>query len=43
MTRPGTKTAAFKQALPLCVPIMAGFVFLGITCGVYSSSLGLPW
>ncbi|MBM6786580.1 AzlC family ABC transporter permease [Collinsella tanakaei] len=43
VTRPGTKTAAFKQALPLCVPIMAGFVFLGITCGVYSSSLGLPW
>ena len=43
MTQPGTKTAAFREALPLSIPIMAGFVFLGITCGVYSSSLGLPW
>ena len=43
MAQPGTKTAAFREALPLSIPIMAGFVFLGITCGVYSSSLGLPW
>ena len=39
----GTKTAAFRQALPLSFPIMAGFIFLGITCGMYASSLGLPW
>lgn len=43
MARAGTKTAAFRTAIPLSVPIMAGFVFLGITCGVYASSLGLPW
>lgn len=41
--RGGTKTAAFKAALPLSIPIMAGFIFLGITCGMYTSSLGLPW
>lgn len=43
MAQPGTRMAAFRTALPLSVPIMAGFVFLGITCGVYASSLGLPW
>lgn len=43
MAQTGTKMAAFKQALPLSFSIMAGFVFLGITCGMYSSSLGLPW
>lgn len=43
MAEPGTKAAAFKQALPLCAPIMAGFILLGITCGMYASSLGLPW
>lgn len=43
MAHGGTKTAAFRAAAPLSAPIMAGFVFLGITCGMYSSSLGLPW
>ncbi|MBM6952907.1 AzlC family ABC transporter permease [Enorma phocaeensis] len=32
-----------RAAFPLTVPILAGFVFLGITCGIYAGSLGLPW
>lgn len=39
---PGTKTAALKAAFPLTLPILASFVFLGITCGIYATSLGLP-
>ena len=35
--------AALRAAAPLSSPIMAGFVFLGVTCGVYTVSLGLPW
>ena len=34
---------ALKAAWPLTVPILAGFVVTGITCGVFSVSLGLPW
>ncbi len=33
---------AFVAAFPYTVPIMAGFVFLGLACGIYSHSLGLP-
>ena len=36
-------TRALKAAFPLTVPILAGFIFLGITCGVYAQTLGLPW
>lgn len=43
MAQPGTKTAALKAAAPLAAPIMAGFIFLGMTCGVYTVSLGIPW
>ena len=39
----GTRLAALRAAFPLTIPILAGFVFLGITCGIYSISLGLPW
>lgn len=34
---------ALRAALPPTAPILAGFVFLGITCGIYAHSLGLPW
>lgn len=40
---PGVRTAALKAAFPYTIPILAGFVFLGMTCGIYSISLGLPW
>lgn len=33
---------ALVAAFPYTVPIMAGFVFLGLACGIYSHSLGLP-
>lgn len=35
--------AATKAAFPPTIPILAGFIFLGITCGIYAGSLGLPW
>ena len=35
--------AAFKAAFPLTIPIMAGFLFLGLTCGIFAESLGLAW
>lgn len=35
--------AALKAAFPYTVPILAGFLFLGATSGVYAGSLGLPW
>ena len=33
---------ALAAAFPLTLPIMAGFVFLGLACGVYAHALGLP-
>ena len=41
--RRGERLRALKAAFPYTIPILAGFVFLGITCGIYSISLGLPW
>lgn len=38
-----TASSPFREALARTAPIMAGFLFLGITCGVYTISLGLPW
>ena len=35
--------AAFKAAFPLTIPILAGFLFLGLTCGIFAESLGLAW
>lgn len=39
----GTKTKAFKAAFPYTLPIMAGFLFLGIAYGVYMRSLGFSF
>lgn len=39
----GAWAPALRAAFPHTIPILAGFVFLGITCGIYSISLGLPW
>ena len=36
-------TSAFRAAFPLALPILAGFLLTGITCGIYTTSLGLPW
>lgn len=41
--KPHAISSALRAATPPTLPILAGFVFLGITCGVYSVSLGLPW
>ena len=38
-----TIAAAFKAAFPLTIPILAGFLFLGLTCGIFAESLGLAW
>ncbi|MDD5874732.1 MAG: hypothetical protein PUC78_02485 [Baileyella intestinalis] len=37
-----TPTAALKRAFPLTLPVMAGYVFLGITYGVLMVSKGMP-
>ncbi|QWT17333.1 AzlC family ABC transporter permease [Collinsella sp. zg1085] len=42
MTRTNIK-AAFQAALPHTIPIVAGFLLTGITCGIFSVMLGLPW
>lgn len=34
---------AFRYAFPLTVPICAGFLFLGISYGLYATDQGLPW
>lgn len=36
------KTDALKAAFPHTVPVMTGFVFLGITYGIYAGTSGLP-
>ena len=38
-----TIAAALKAAFPLTIPILAGFLFLGLTCGIFAESLGLAW
>ena len=35
--------SALRVAFPLTVPTLAGFLLTGATCGIYASSLGLPW
>lgn len=35
--------SALRVAFPLTVPILAGFLLTSATCGIYASSLGLPW
>ncbi|MBE6469264.1 MAG: hypothetical protein E7001_04740 [Coriobacteriaceae bacterium] len=43
--RPGAHPAvpALVAAFPLTVPILAGFLLTGITCGIFAVLLGLPW
>lgn len=36
----GRKTKALKAAFPFTLPILAGFLFLGITYGIYMNTLG---
>lgn len=36
----GVKAKAAKAAFPYTIPILAGFLFLGIAYGVYMNSLG---
>lgn len=37
------KNDAFRYAFPLTVPICVGFLFLGISYGLYAVGQGLPW
>lgn len=39
----GHQCSALRTAFPLTVPILAGFLLTGATCGIYTTSLGLPW
>lgn len=39
----GTKTRAFKAALPNTIPIFAGFWFLGLTYGIYMNTSGFSF
>ena len=36
------KRLAFQAAFPYTVPILAGFLFLGISYGIYMHALGFP-
>jgi len=38
----GSKIAALKAAFPKTIPILAGFLFLGMTYGIYARVSGLP-
>lgn len=39
----GMKLRALRAAFPHTVPILTGFLFLGMTYGVYMASLGFSW
>ena len=39
----GVKLLALRAAFPHTVPILTGFLFLGMTYGVYMASLGFSW
>ena len=39
----GVKRMALRAAFPHTVPILTGFLFLGMTYGVYMASLGFSW
>ena len=38
-----SSTKALAAAFPVTIPILTGFLLTGITCGVFATSLGLPW
>lgn len=39
----GTKTRALKAAFPHTIPILAGFLFLGMTYGIYMNAAGFSF
>ncbi len=43
MAQKGMRRAALKAAFPHTVPILAGFLFLGLTYGIYMDSLGFSF
>lgn len=43
MKQRNMRTAALKAAFPHTLPILAGFLFLGMTYGIYARSAGLPF
>lgn len=42
MEKKNKQKAALKAAFPHTIPVMAGYVFLGITYGIYAGTSGLP-
>lgn len=38
----GTRRKAFKAAFPNTIPVMTGYVFLGITYGMLMATSGFP-
>lgn len=38
----GTVAHALRAALPITIPILASFLFTGMTCGIFVVSLGFP-
>lgn len=41
--RPGLAADAARQALRAALPIMLGYVAIGLPCGILSDSIGLSW
>lgn len=39
----GHQGSALRTAFPLAFPILSGFLLTDATCGIYTTSLGLPW
>lgn len=39
----GTAAHALRAAFPITIPILAGFLLTGMTCGIFAVSLGFPW
>lgn len=37
------KARAFRAALPHCLPVCTGFLFIGMSYGVYLSSMGVSF
>jgi len=40
--KPHLRKKAFRAAFPLSIPVMTGYVFLGMTMGIYGVSQGFP-
>lgn len=39
----GTVAHALRATFPITIPILAGFLLTGMTCGIFVVSLGFPW